>query len=666
MMSRYLSLFVLLPLAAQAQRVPHIGYVYPAGGQQGTTFTVTLGGQSLEGVSDAFFSGSGLRAVVLRHDRQVTPTEQKELAEKLAALREKRQKTGLTPEEEKLTSAIRQKLTGFGRQLVNRSLNEFVTLQVNIATNAAPGKREIRLGMPVGLSNPLVFCVGQMREFSKPDWKNIPKARESMDPERSPVPNELRVTLPVTINGQIQPGGVDRFRFAAKQGQRLTFIVNARELIPFLADASPGSVQPSVTLFDAQGKELTWTDENHLHADPVYFFQVSKDGEYQLEVRDTLYRGREDFVYRISVGELPFTLNTLPRGNVTTNVQTVTLPIVVNGCIARPKDQHMFRFEGRAGERVVAEVMAHRFDSLLDSILVLSDAAGKRIAFNDDSEDKDTGLNMRHPDSYLAVTLPANGAYFVHLTDAHQKGGPNHTYRLRLSAPQPDFALRVTPSSVNIRAGASAALTVYALRRDGFSGPISLALKDPPKGFALAAAEVPANHDQVKITLTAPPMPTTAPLTLHIQGRAAGIVRSAVPADNVTQAFAYRHLVPAQELKVAVCGRAVPRAPARIVSATPVKIPSGGTVRIEVNVSAPPMAGNIVFALDDAPVGIALKEFTTKTIVIEAEAGKVKPGLVGNLIVEAFIQRTDTDVPENKRRVPLGAMPAIPFEIVKP
>jgi len=665
-MSRYLSLLLLFPLAVQAQRVPHIGYVYPAGGQQGTTFTVTLGGHSLEGVTNAFFSGTGIRGVVLRHDRQVTPTEQKELTEKLAALREKRQKKGLTPAEEKLTSEIRQKLTGFGRRLVNAALNEFVALQVTVATDAAPGKREIRLGTPVGLSNPLAFYVGQLREFSKKDWKNIPKGRDSMDPELSPVPNELRVALPVTINGQIQPGGVDRFRFAAKQGQRLTINISARELIPFIADAVPGWVQMKLTLFDAQGKELAWTDENRLHADPVFFFQVPKDSEYQLEVRDALYRGREDFIYRITVGELPFAVNQPTECFTATNVQTVTLPVLINGRIAHPGDEHVFRFGGRAGERVVAEVMARRLDSALDSMLQLTDAAGKRIAFNDDFEDKSSGLNTHHADSYLVVTLPSTGAYFVHLTDAQQKGGPNHTYRLRLSAPRPDFALRVTPSSVNVRAGASAALTVYALRQDGFSGPIALALKDAPAGFSLAAAEVPANQDQVKITLTAPPTPTTEPLTVRIEGCANGIVRTAVPAENMTQAFAYRHLVLAQELKVAVWGRAAPRAPAKILSATPVKIPAGGTARIEVSVSVPPMAGKIGFALDDAPDGIVLKEFTAKTLVIEADAAKIKPGLTGNLIVEAFIQRSETDVPENKRRVPLGALPAIPFEIVKP
>jgi len=657
---------LLFPLAAEAQRVPHVGYVYPAGGQQGTTFTVTLGGHSLEGATSAFFSGAGIRAAFVRHDRQVTPGEQKQLVEELAALREKRQKTGLTASQEKQASEIRRKLDGFGRRLANPALSEFVTLEVSVSPDAAPGKREIRLGTPVGLSNPLVFFVGQMPEFSKGDWKNIPKGRGSMDSQLSAVPNELRIAWPVTVNGQIQPGGVDRFRFAAKQGQRLAFIVKARELIPFIADASPGWVQMKLALLDAQGKDVAWTEENRLHADPMFAFHVPKDGEYQLQVQDSLCRGREDFVYRISIGELPLAASSLPGGRVETGVQTVTLPAVVNGCVARPGDRHALRFEGRAGQRVVAEVVARRLDSPLDSMLVLTDAAGKRIASNDDFEDKGAGLNTHHADSYIFVTLPADGAYVVHLSDTQRKGGPGHAYRLRISEPQPDFALRVAPSSVNVRAGASAALTVYAVRRDGFDAPIALALKGAPKGFVLTGAEVPAGQDHVRLTLSAPAAPTTEPLSLQIEGRANGIVRTAVPADNVMQAFAYRHLVPAQELKVAVWGRAAPNAAARIVSAVPLKIPPGGAARVEVSVPAPPMAGEIGFSLNGAPDGITLKEFSGRMLVIEVDAAKIKPGLVGNLIVETFVQRAAADVPENKRRVPLGALPAIPFEIVKP
>ncbi len=71
--------------------------------------------------------------------------------------------------------------------------------------------------------------------------------------------------------------------------------------------------------------------------------------------------------------------------------------------------------------------------------------------------------------------------------------------------------LRVVPSSINVRAGASVPITVYALRKDGFSGEIALALKDARQGIRLSGARVPANQDQVRLTLTAPQSPLDEP-----------------------------------------------------------------------------------------------------------------------------------------------------------
>ena len=41
-------------------------------------------------------------------------------------------------------------------------------------------------------------------------------------------------------------------------------------------------------------------------ADPAFLFEVPKDGDYIMAITDAIYRGREDFVYRVSIGELPF------------------------------------------------------------------------------------------------------------------------------------------------------------------------------------------------------------------------------------------------------------------------------------------------------------------------------------------------------------------------
>ena len=154
---------------------------------------------------------------------------------------------------------------------------------------------------------------------------------------------------------------------------------------------------------------------------------------------------------------MPFALDTLPEifeqepNNTLANAQKVTLPIIINGRIDKPDDWDVFQFAGKSNDTVVAEVQARRLDSPLDSVIKLTDAAGKLLAFNDDHEDLGAGLNTHHADSYFMARLPADGTYYVHIGDTARHGGEEYGYRLRLSAPQPDFELRVVPSSLSLR-----------------------------------------------------------------------------------------------------------------------------------------------------------------------------------------------------------------------
>ena len=305
----------------------------------------------------------------------------------------------------------------------------------------------------------------------------------------------------------------DRYRFEARKGQQLVIAAAARELIPYLADAVPGWFQATLTLYDAKGREVAYDDDYRFHPDPVLLFKVPEDGQYVVEIKDAIYRGRPDFVYRITLGELPFITSIFPVGrpgrggdhrralrlepadrhadhgrpghdagdpsrfqcargtrpptrcrfavddsagmprkepnDSTQAAQAVTLPLIVNGRIDRPDDWDVFRFEGRAGQQIVAEVRARRLESPLDSVLELFDAAGNRLAFNDDHEDKSDALRTHHADSLIRFTLPADGTYYVRLGDAQYQGGPEYAYRLRLSEPRPDFELRVAPSCIH-------------------------------------------------------------------------------------------------------------------------------------------------------------------------------------------------------------------------
>ena len=680
----FLLFCLMLGAAAMAENEPHIGYIYPAGGQQGAVFQVTVGGRYLN-ASNVYCSGAGVSATILKYERQVTPTEQKELQERLSAIQEKRKQGRLTAEEIKSAEEIRQKLNNFGRQLTNLSLGEFVTLQIVVAPNAEPGNREIRLLTANGFSNPIKFNVGKLSEITKKVWKNIPKEKGSMDPELDPKPTEVDVTLPVTINGQIPPGGVDRYRFAAREGQQIVVMVRARDLIPYISDAVPGWFQAAVTLYDESGKKLAYIDDYRFNPDPLLVYKVAAAGEYTLEIKDALYRGREDFVYRTTISEqldvtasnrMTVAGDTLPEifekepNNTVEASQLVAVPVIISGHIDQSGDIDVFRFEGKKDEPIVAEVYARRLDSSLDSMLILTDASGRQLALNDDHEDKGAGLNTHHADSYIAVTLPEAGAYFIHIRDTQQAGGEAYSYRLRVSEPRPDFELRVTPSSLNVHGGASAPVTAHALRKDGFTGEIALELRDAPKGFTLTGAKIPVNQDQVRFTLNAPAT-AMEPFDLQFEGRAAidgrEVVRTAVPADDMMQAFSYRHLVPAQELKVAVTGRfRAGGEPAQILGAVPVKISAGGTGSVRVQIPAGPQVTKIEYELSEPPDGITIKESTATEIVFSADAEKVKPGFTGNLIVNAFTEpaKTEENQSGNRRRIPLGALPAISYEII--
>jgi hypothetical protein len=169
--------------------------------------------------------------------------------------------------------------------------------------------------------------------------------------------------------------------------------------------------------------------------------------------------------------------------------------------------------------------------------------------------------------------LPADGKYYVHLGDTARCGGEEYAYRLRIGAPQPDFALRVVPSSIAIRGRSTGSLTVYAIRRDGFNAPIKLGLKDPPKGISATPVSISPTQDMMRITVKADAQESGGAFRLSVVGTAQvgdrEIVHEAVGAEDRMQAFLWRHLVPAEELKALVYSPSYEPPPKRVPRARP-------------------------------------------------------------------------------------------------
>jgi hypothetical protein len=648
-MKLHASLFSLCCLAVTvsslAQPAPRIGFVYPAGGQISTNFEVIVGGQYLDEESQIIVSGEGITAKVLEYDKippaQVVDDYRDRLREVQGKLRELKRGDKMTADqvlptirrllrEADLTEKNLRLMAEYDRrrndpkQQLNNQIGESVRMKVTVAETATPGIRHLRVQTPSGLSNPMRFVVGQLpeaREAEPPREFDLEHYRGGMDAVKQQQKIVTPpVNLPVTLNGRIMPGEVDEFTFKASKGQQVVLAVHARSLIPYLADAVPGWFQSIVSLHNEEGFEVGYSDGYRFDPDPVLFYKIPADGLYRIRVHDSIYRGRDDFVYRITVGELPFLTGISPLGatagekieitfqggNLGTefkqkyeapqqagitllhstvgglrsnsipfhidtvpqererepnaglgSAQELKPPVIVNGRIETTGDADFYRVKGRGNHEMIFEIFARRLGSPMDASLTVFDNDGNQIAFNDDHEDLASGLTTHHADSRISVKLPSDGQAFVRVTDTQGQSGITNAYRLKVYVAEPSFSLRVTPSSLNARPGGSAKLTVHALRSGGFTGPITLKLKNAPAGFEVKNAVVPADKDVADIAIAVPSAgETEKPVSLVLEGTAEDgtrtITAEAVPAEDMMQAFIYRHLVPVDSLLVDV------------------------------------------------------------------------------------------------------------------
>jgi hypothetical protein len=84
----------------------------------------------------------------------------------------------------------------------------------------------------------------------------------------------------------------------------------------------------------------------------------------------------------------------------------------------------LFRFEAKTDETWEIAVLAGRAGSPLDPIVRLRDARRVPLALAAGDEKKDRRLTFH---------APADGTYFIELTDAENRGGPTYVYRLTLA-----------------------------------------------------------------------------------------------------------------------------------------------------------------------------------------------------------------------------------------
>jgi len=402
-----------------------------------------------------------------------------------------------------------------------------VTAKLHIADDCPLGEHAFRLRSLTGLSELRTFWVGTLPTVMEKEPNNDLAQAQKID-------------LNVTVTGVITGEDVDCFAVEAKQGQRLTAVVEGLRLGRTMFD-------PRLAIFDGQGQQMALCDDHPLvRQDCIAQIVVPTDGKYIIQLRDSIYGGNDNCSYRLHVGTFPQPTAVLPLGGMpgeeidfhflgdakgeftrrirlpeTSNPEfllqpsddvgtaaagipvrvvdlpsivatepheslatahTVEIPSAANAVIAEPKRADFYRFSAKKGEVIDINCYARRLRSELDSVIEVLGKNGKPLANNDDANG---------PDSYLRFTAPEDGDYVVLVKDQLGRGGPTFTYRLELARVVPSMTVNIPKvqqfsqdrQTIVVPRGNRYAARVGVDRHD-FGGDIVISPADLPVGVS--------------------------------------------------------------------------------------------------------------------------------------------------------------------------------------
>jgi hypothetical protein len=364
---------------------PTLNFVAPQGIARGTTAELTVEGLNLARASAIYFSEPGVTGRILRV---------KELPDQ---------------PDIRLGSAGTPSTVDVG-PLPPRNQ---VTVEIEVAPEAEIGPVAFRLLTPLGTSPEGRFLV-------EPYYGEAPDREPNDTPDTA-----FETFLPAILTGAIsKPGDLDHFKIQVHAGQEISFY-NAAMLIG-------SSLQPVVSILDSDLNVVREFGAKGGVEQVMFAHRFEKGGTYYIRVADYQQSGRAGNFYRIIVGEFPLATSAWPLGirrNAAAEVAVhgyhvagkvkvdgkpsgdsedtltlrpahafapvrlalgeepevqsqggpISLPITINGRVARPGAENRYRFSAHKGEQIVLEVKAQRFGSPLDSLVEVLDAQGKPI-----------------------------------------------------------------------------------------------------------------------------------------------------------------------------------------------------------------------------------------------------------------------------------------------
>lgn len=571
--------------------------LFPAGGNPGKSFDVTIYGVDLDDAQQLTFSHPGITA-----------------AQKMAEL-------------------------GPFDKAPQPLPNTFV---VTVAGNVPLGVYEAHVTGKYGLSNPRSFTIG-----------DIPEALEVEPNNEATVATEI--TLPAVVNGRTAPApDVDFFRFKPTAAQRVILRCESRQIdsqndaVVIVYDATgrvlassrddhardplvdvqvAANVEYFVKVYDTgfrggDGYQYRLTIAAVPHIDYVFppaaeaggtrqvtlfgrnlpggqaagvnlngrpleklvvnvampagdalaaltvdaYIETSASGIDATQVRVTGPAGSSNAVLVGVASAVP--VLEAEANNTPETAQQLAAPCEVQGQFNVARDQDWFQIEAKAGEEFSFEVISQRLGlptnpTLLVQQIVPPAEVGKppmatQMALVGMTGETELGpeFNARCEDPVLRFKAPADGTYRLLLRDGRNalRADPRQNYRLAVRRTQPDFRLVAVPegnaSALLLRKGEQASIRVLAHRRDGFNGDIKISATNLPAGITCKDGFIGAQRNSAVVVLAADANAAPASGLIQIVGTSQIGEQAVTRAARLgTATFQY---VPAQQNQIGV------------------------------------------------------------------------------------------------------------------
>ncbi len=478
-----LTFFLGLTAAASAGFSPVFSGMNPRGGQRGTEIEVTIPGERLDDFQEVMFY-----------------------------------EPGLTISDVKLKAGNN------------------VGAKLTIAPDARLGEYSMRVRTAGGISALRSFFVGQFPSL------------EEAEPNNS-FEQPQKVELNTTVLGTSTNEDEDFYICSLKKGQRLSVEVEGMRLGRTFFDTY-------VAILDPKRFEIAACDDAPLlRSDSFVSIIAPEDGDYRVVVREAAYEGSDACKYRLHIGTFPrpkavyplggkpgetmeFTFYGDPSGPIKKTVTlpaeatsqfpvypeqdglsapsphwiTVSnlehaeekgtnqdqasavamppLPSAAHGVLAEAGKSDWFKFSAKKDDALVLNIIARELRSPLDSVLTLFNDKGKQIGKNDDAG---------NPDSKLAWACPADGDYFVEISDQLKRGGVDFSYRLEINRKSP----AVTASLPTVERNNSQKWKTFSVPRGNrYAAVVNVAKENIACDVLFEAASLPPG-----VTMIRPPVP---------------------------------------------------------------------------------------------------------------------------------------------------------------